>query len=100
MRIRRHFATYILRGLLADLATVASIMDRFVRQYDAWLHYVAPALLTRLKLVVEKDLELFFPFEIIDSLWFCHIKMGNLVLDHLTTMFEISFCMSPNKNLS
>lgn len=31
--------------MTADLATVASIMDRFVRQYDAWLHYVAPALL-------------------------------------------------------
>lgn len=32
--------------MTADLATVAGVMDKFKRQYDFWLHYITPALLT------------------------------------------------------
>ncbi len=31
--------------MTADMATVASVMQRFKRQYDFWLHYITPTLL-------------------------------------------------------
>lgn len=54
-----------------DLATVARFMTRFKKQYNDWLHYVAPALITFLRRLSQKF------GDIGNYSYFCNVKYKN-----------------------